>query len=83
MGAEDKKIILRGRCGKCKRVFYAEVKESQLPIIEFEDETSTFKARVSKHFVVLCPYDNGLLNLSANFKRIKRASLAELYPSKR
>ena len=69
------KILLRGRCGKCKRVFYAEIDKSQLPTVEFDDGTSTFKARALRHLVVLCPYDGGLLNLSANFKRDSSLSL--------
>ena len=59
---EDKKVLLVGRCGKCKRGFTA---TAVLPTIIVEDEEGyTYLDRAAPHLVTLCPFCFGLLNLA-------------------
>lgn len=59
---KDKSVVLVGKCGKCKREFWA---ETTLPSIMFSDgEGNTYRDVISPHLIVLCPYCFGLLNLA-------------------
>lgn len=65
-----KKALLVGKCGKCKREFTA---EATLPLIEFEDEEgNSYRGRALPHFVELCPFCFGLLNLAKRVETNKQ-----------
>jgi hypothetical protein len=58
--------VFRGTCGKCHRVFSAQIPEP--PVIVLEDqEGNTFQIRPGRVYTVNCPYDHTLINLTYGY----------------
>ncbi len=68
-----KSVTLIGRCGKCGKSFEA---EAELPKLTFWDEEgNTYHGLASPHFVTLCPFCFGLLNLAKRVANKKKEAL--------
>jgi len=76
-------VSVHGRCGKCGYYISGELR---VPLL-IPDDSKLEPLLVHQHFTVNCPVCYSLINLvnveHKPLKKLKRASLAELYPSKR